>query len=73
MRCDDKSWTDRAGPVLQYRLYFLDNSCRIDGTSYEFEAPGDATAISIAESWREGRRMELWCGSRRVQTWSVAD
>ena len=57
------------GQTQQYRLYFLDGRGRIESTPYEFDASGDATAIAMAEGWREGRRMELWCGARRIQIW----
>ena len=53
----------------QYRLYFLDSRGLIESTPYQFEATGDATAIAMAEGWREGRSMELWCGARKIQSW----
>ena len=37
--------------------------------SHEFEADDDDHAIHIAEGWREGRRAELWSGSRKLKSW----
>lgn len=56
-------------PLVQYRLYFLQSVERLISYSHEFEAEDDAHAISVAESWREGRRAELWCGARKVKAW----
>ena len=52
----------------QYRLYFLDGAGHIT-MSHEFFADNDGAAIKIAEGWRQGRRMELWCRDRRVEEW----
>ena len=54
--------------MVQYRLYFLDGVGRIE-RSHEFEAEDDATAMKIAQSWREGRAMELWSRNRKVKRW----
>jgi hypothetical protein len=51
-----------------YRLYFFDGSDHIREVR-EFEAPDDASAIELSEAWREGRRIELWCGARQVKVW----
>jgi hypothetical protein len=59
----------REGPVQQYRCYFLGGIGSRFTRSHEFEAADDAKAMRIAEAWREGRPMELWCGSRMVKTW----
>ena len=55
--------------MLQYRLYFFDNAGHIS-KSHEFFADDDAAAITIAEGWREGRKMELWSRNRFVQSWT---
>lgn len=55
----------------QYRLYFLDGLGHI-ATSHEYFADDDAAAMRIAEGWREGRGMELWCRARLVRRWSHA-
>ena len=52
----------------QYRLYFLDGLGHIT-KSHEFFADDDAAAIKIAESWREGRAMELWSRDRQIRAW----
>ena len=52
----------------QYRLYFFNGSAHIHRV-HEFEAKDDAAAIKLAESWREGRRIELWSRNRKVKTW----
>ena len=56
----------------QYRLYFLDGLGHIL-FSHEFEAADDPSAIQISESWREGRKMELWCRKRFVHGWARDD
>lgn len=53
---------------MHYRLYFLTGLSRIERV-HEFEAVDDKAAASIAEAWREGRRMELWQRDRLVQAW----
>ena len=53
---------------MQYRLFFLDGVGHIEN-SHEFFAENDEAAIKIAESWREGRRMELWQRDRRLKRW----
>ena len=53
---------------VQYRLYFLSGNSHIHH-SHEFEAADDTAAIEHAERWREGRRMELWQGTRMVKRW----
>ena len=55
------------GPLLQYRLFFLDGAGHVASAPYEFEATGDGDAAKIAEAWREGRSIELWCGERRIE------
>lgn len=54
--------------MLHYRLFFYDGSNRIT-KAHEFEAQGDDEAVRIAEAWREGRKMDLWNGERRVHCW----
>ena len=58
-----------AVPLTQYRLYFLHSVERLISFSHEFEAEDDEHAIRIAESWREGRRAELWSGARKIKSW----
>jgi len=53
----------------QYRLYFLESVDSLISYSHEFEAEDDDEAIRISEAWQEGRRAELWCGSRKVKAW----
>lgn len=55
-----------SGPLRQYRLYFLDGLGHVAAAPYEFEAPSDELAIKMAEAWREGRDIELWCGQRKI-------
>ena len=52
-----------------YRLYFLDGAGHIS-KSHEFLAADDDAAVKIAESWREGRPMELWQHTRVVKRWA---
>jgi hypothetical protein len=58
-----------ASNLRQYRLYFLEGLDSLISYSHEFEAEDDPQAIRISEAWREGRRAELWCGSRKVRSW----
>lgn len=51
-----------------YRLYFFDGAAHIERV-HEFEAKDDEAAVRISESWREGRRMELWHRDQRVKVW----
>jgi hypothetical protein len=39
--------------------------------SHEFEAESEERALHIAEGWREGRRAELWTGSRKLKSWDA--
>jgi len=55
--------------MQEYRLYFLDREDRHVTRSFDFEAKDDEAAIRVAESWREGRAMELWNGTRKVRGW----
>lgn len=54
---------------LSYRLYFLDGVGRRIVSSHEFFAANDEDALKIAESWREGRKVELWERGRIVKIW----
>jgi hypothetical protein len=72
MRVGDLGRDNGGGPLQQYRLYFLDGAGRITSSPHNIEADGDETAVRLAEAWREGRSMELWCGERRVQVWGYA-
>jgi hypothetical protein len=58
-----------AVPMGEYRLYFLDSVDRLISRSFEFEAASDEAAIRLAEAWREGRPVELWCGTQKLRTW----
>jgi len=60
-------------PLAQYRLYFMHGADRRITFSHEFEAEGDERAVRIAEGWREGRRAELWSGSRKLKSWEPDD
>ena len=52
-----------------YRLYFMQRfSGHIDHFR-EFEAEDDDAAITLAESWREDRPMELWNRERKLRRW----
>ncbi|HWJ38562.1 MAG TPA: hypothetical protein VNR86_07370 [Sphingomicrobium sp.] len=54
--------------MKEYRLFFFDGSHRLT-MAHEFEADDDVQASRIAESWREGRQMELWQRDRKVRCW----
>jgi len=57
--------------MAYYRLYFMDRySGHIDHFR-EFEAETDEAALSVAESWRDGRPMELWNLNRKLLRWEI--
>jgi hypothetical protein len=60
-----------APPRAQYRLYFMHRDEPRISHSHEFEAESDERAIRISEGWREGRRAELWAGSRKLRSWDA--
>ena len=62
-----------SGTLQQYRLYFLESLDTLISHSHEFEASDDDHAARIAEAWLEGRRAELWSGTREVRTWERRD
>ncbi len=64
----DIIFVGRGAGVGFYRLFFFDGAAHIE-KAHEFDASDDQAAIRIAESWREGRRMELWQRDRRVKVW----
>lgn len=54
-----------------YRLYFMDrHSGHIDHFR-EYEAETDDAALSVAETRRDGRPMELWNLSRKLRRWEI--
>ena len=69
MRVRESKRFSSGDPLHQYRLYFLDGVGHITAAPYQFEADSDETAIRLADGWREGRKMELWCRDRRVHAW----
>jgi hypothetical protein len=56
--------------MLSYRLFFFDHDGHID-RAREFETEDDDAALKLAESWHEGRHMELWQRDRRVKRWEA--
>ena len=64
------SWSSGSSTGAQYRLYFLGDDGHIT-KSHEFLADNDEAAIKIAEGWREGRAVELWCRRRKVKSWKA--
>ena len=52
--------------MADYRLYFLDEANHIRGVA-EFHCDDDAAAAARAESYDDGRRMELWSRDRFVR------
>jgi len=59
----------QTAPMGQYRLYYLDSVDRMISRSFEFEADSDEAAVRLAESFREGRPVELWRGTSKLKTW----
>jgi hypothetical protein len=56
--------------MFEYRLFFFDRLGRLLH-AHEFEAADEKAATRIAESWREGRGMELWQHDTKVRTWEA--
>ena len=52
--------------MLDYRLYFLDRTGHIHGV-VEFDCPNDADAIAHADTYADGRPMELWRRDRWIR------
>jgi hypothetical protein len=52
--------------MLDYRLYFLDAAGHIQGV-VEFDCADDADAVALAETYADGRPMELWRRDRWVR------
>ena len=50
--------------MTYYRLYFF-NGSRIERAE-EIHADDDAAAIGLAKLQAGSRRLELWCGSRKI-------
>ena len=54
--------------MQEYRLYVFEAG-RLQWPK-EFRAPDDHSAIEIAaNSWVEGRQMELWKHDRKIRCW----
>ena len=59
------------GPVGYYRLYLLDGpKGRFVGFE-EIEAADDVEAVRIAGELPGSQARELWCGKRKVKTFSA--
>jgi len=52
--------------MLYYRLYFLDRTGHIHGV-VEFDCSNDADAIAHADTYADGRPMELWRRERWIR------
>lgn len=61
--------TSPAGPMNQYRLYFLDSVDGLISSVFEFEAADDEAALRLADDYCQGRDAELWSGVRKLETW----
>jgi len=55
--------------MLDYRLYFLDGDGHIQGV-VELDCANDAEAIAVAETYGDGRPMELWRRERWIRRFS---
>jgi hypothetical protein len=52
--------------MLDYRLYFLDEAGHIQGV-VEFDSADDDEAIAHAQTYADGRAMELWRRDRWIR------
>jgi hypothetical protein len=57
--------------VADYRLFRKDGQGRFSGV-HEFAADDDAAAIRAAAKLQGPASMELWCGTRSVKQWDLA-
>ena len=55
------------GSIRQYKLYVLNGAGHFAGPPHPFDAATDEAAMKVAEAWRGGRNVELWCGTRRIE------
>jgi hypothetical protein len=55
--------------MLDYRLYFLDEAGHIQAV-VELNCAGDAEAIRRAQTYADGRAMELWRRERWIRRFS---
>jgi hypothetical protein len=65
----DQSADPPGAPTREYRLYFLHPTDGHFVRSFDFQAAHDEEALRMADAWREGRRMELWNGTRKIRSW----
>ena len=56
--------------MLDYRLYLVGSAGQVEGVR-ELKAENDTAAINAAAMSEGVRRMELWCGARVVEDWSL--
>ena len=56
-------------PMQTYRLFYMGAHNHIVG-SFEFLADADVEALAVAETHRDNRPAELWCGIRPVTTFA---
>ena len=52
--------------MLDYRLYFLDDAGHIQGV-VELDCADDAEAVQVAQTYADGRAMELWRRARWIR------
>jgi hypothetical protein len=52
--------------MMNYRLYFLDDADHIQGV-VEFDCADDAEAVALAQTYADGRTMELWRRDRWIR------
>jgi hypothetical protein len=53
---------------MDYKIYKLDNSGKIDGTAIALECDNDAAALILAREQMDGHTIEIWQGVRLVST-----
>ena len=57
--------------MTSYRLYFMDRFSGHISDFREFDADDDRGAARAAARMRDGRPMELWCRTRKVERWEA--
>ena len=62
----DSNFSSADAPLVEYRLYALNERNQIFGSARQISAVNDETAIEMTPRFPDGRAMELWQADRLV-------
>jgi hypothetical protein len=62
----DSNFRSTDAPLVEYRLYALNERNRIFGSARQISAINDETAIEMTPQFPNGRAIELWQADRLV-------